>query len=157
VPLAVVLLSLVLMYSMARTAAFQRTVRALGLMQDAPHGARPSVSSQRTLILLSMYLRRVNAMFLLGMALYLLTARASAWYYGTAVLALCCLGSALITPAPWLRLGANEMTSALVAELERRRERYRMVRDAGRLETVEDLLRCIRSSSSSTRRAEVQR
>jgi hypothetical protein len=60
------------MYSMARTVAFQRTVRALGLMQDKPQAAGPRHSSQRTLILLSMYLRRVNVTVLLGMALYLL-------------------------------------------------------------------------------------
>jgi hypothetical protein len=135
------------MYSMARTAAFQRTVRALGLLEKHQHQGDSATSSQWTFMLLGMYLRRLNASFLLGMAVYLITARASAWYYGTAILTLCCVGSLLIATTPWLRLGLADITASLVAELERRRDWYRTVHDASRLHTVEELLLHIRSSA----------
>jgi hypothetical protein len=149
----VFLLSIVLMYSMARTAAFQRTVNTLGLLQKDHSEGGSETFSQRTLILLGMYLRRVNVTFLLSMAVYFITARASAWYYGTAILALCWIGSLLIVSMPQLHLCTADVASALVKDLEQRRAWYRAAHDASRLQTVEGLLVRIRSSAPHTSRA----
>jgi hypothetical protein len=146
-PLAVILLSILLIYSMARTAAFERTVRALGLLQIEKPEEPSDTSSRRALLVLGMYLRRVNVTFLLGMAVYFVTARASAWYYGAAVLTLCWVASLLILSMPRLHLGTADVASALVKDLEQRREWYRAGRDTSRLQTVEGLLVRIRSSA----------
>jgi hypothetical protein len=141
---AVFLLSVMLIYSMAYTAAFQRTVRALGLRRagesEGSAGAHPQV-----VILLGIYLKRLNAAFLLGIAVYLITSRVSTWYYGVAIVVLCWIGSLLIGSMPWLRLGGAEVVAVLLADLERRRQWYRIAHDAARLQAVEELLARIRS------------
>src|SRR5512138_3895830 len=139
-PAALVVLSVVLMYCMARTAAFQRTIRTLGLLRSQESAAAECLSSERAIILLGVYVGKLNVTFLLGIAVYLITARSSAWYYGLLILVLCWVGSLLMAATPWLRLGMTEVMAALVADLERRREWYRMCKDASRLRTIEDLL-----------------
>jgi hypothetical protein len=155
-PMVVIVLSIALMYLMAYTAAFQRTVRALGFPRagesEGPASARPQV-----VILLGIYLKRLNAAFLLGTAVYLITSRASNWYYGVAVVVLCWIGSLLIGSMPWLRLGGAEMVAVLLADLERRRQWYRVAHDAARLHAVEELLARIRSIPRSQTRAELHR
>jgi hypothetical protein len=140
----VILLCVILMYFMAYTAAVQRTMRALGLLHATDSGSA-GASSCRTLILLSMYLTRLNVAFLLGMIVYAITARASIWYAGAAVLALCWMGSLLIRSMPCLQLGSADMIAVLIADLERRREWYKNARDTVRLQAAEELLIHIRS------------
>jgi hypothetical protein len=152
-PLVVILLSILLIYSLARTAAFERTVRVLGLLQAEKSEEPSDTSSKRTLLVLGMYLRRVNVTFLLGMAVYLITTRASAWYYGAAILTLCWVASLLIVSMPQLHLGTADVASALVKDLEQRREWYQRIHDASRLQTVEGLLGRIRSSAPRTSHA----
>lgn len=152
-PAVVILLSMILMYSMARTVAFRRTVCTLGLLRREERGDSSETAPQAPRILVDMLLRRLNVAFLLGVAVYLFSARASAWYYGTALLALCWIGSLMLASAPWLRLGTAEVTTELIAELERRRDLYRTVHDTSRLRTVEVLLRRIRAGTSPAREA----
>jgi hypothetical protein len=146
---AVILLSVLLMYLMAYTAAVQRTVRALGLLDPRRSGGPAGTRSQCGILLLGIYLRRLNAAFLLGMVLYLITSRASTWYYGAGIVVLCWIGSLLLGSRPWLRLGKREIIAVLVGELERRRDWYRNARDAVRLQAVEELLARIRSNRAA--------
>jgi hypothetical protein len=100
----------------------------------------------QAMILLGIYVTRLNSAFLVGILVYLLTARASAWYYGTAIVVLCWIGSFLVGSADFLRPGSPEMIRLLVAELERRRVWYARWPDATRLHAVDELLLCIRSA-----------
>ncbi len=142
--LAVILLSIILMFFMAYTAAVQRTIRALGLLHPRESEGATGTRSY-ALILLGIYLRRLNAVFLLGMAVYLITSRASTWYSGATIVILCWIGSLLLDSISYLRPGSAAMIAVLVTELERRRERYRKARDAARLQAAEELLDHIRS------------
>jgi hypothetical protein len=100
----------------------------------------------QAMILLGIYVTRLNSAFLVGILVYLVTARASAWYYGTAIVVLCWIGSFLVGSADFLRLGSPEMIRLLIAELERRRVRYARGLDATRLHAVDELLLRIRSA-----------
>lgn len=141
---AVILLSVLLMFFMALTSAVQRTIHALGLFHlrecEVPTG-HPA----QTVILLGIYLRRLNAAFLLAIAVYLIVSRASAWYYGVAIVVLCWIGSLLVGATPSLRPCSAQMVAVLVADLERRREWYRNAGNPARLHAVEDLLVRLRS------------
>jgi hypothetical protein len=142
--IAVILLSVILMFFMALASAVQRTVRALGLLHRRESEA-PTDTPSQTLILLGIYLRRLNAAFLLAVVVYLITARASTWYYGVAIVVLCWIGSFLIGTTPCLRPCSSQMVGILAADLERRREWYRNAHNAARLSAVEELLDRIRS------------
>ena len=138
-------LSMVLIYCMARTIAVQRTIRALDLFRretsEDPTGNRTQI-----VVLLGIYLTRLNSAFLVGMLVYLLTSRASAWYFGTGVVVLCWIGSLLMGSADVLRPVSAKMINLLVAELERRRVWYARLHDAARLHAVDELLFRIRSA-----------
>jgi hypothetical protein len=144
--IAVILLSVTLMFFMAFAAAVQRTIRALDLLNAGTREGPSGISSQRVLIVLGIYLRPLNAAVLLAVAVYLITARASAWYYGVAIVVLCWIGSLLIGTTPFLRPCSSQMLGLLAADLERRREWYRNTHNAARLSAVEELLGRIRSS-----------
>lgn len=143
-PVAVVLLSIVLMFFMALASAVQRTIRALGLRR--PAGLEmPAEARAETVILLGVYLRWVNVAFVLAVAVYLITARASAWYCGVTLVVLCWIGSLLMGAMTRLRPDGAEMVTFLVADLERRREWYRAAHNTAYLHAVEDLLIRVRS------------
>jgi hypothetical protein len=143
-PVAVTLLSIVLMFFMALASAVQRTVLSLGLRRTG-ESEKPTEVRAQTAILLGVYLRWLNAAFLLAVAVYLITARASAWYYGVAVVALCWIGSLLMGTTAHLQPDSAEMVALVVADLERRREWYRAVHNTARLHAVEDLLTRVQS------------
>ena len=145
--LAVILLCGLLMVLSALTTAIQRTIRALGLLRPGDSEGTDGTGLQRV-ILLGICLRRLNAAFLLGVAVYLIISRASTWYYGAGIVALCWLGSLLIGSNSYLRPGSAWTIGMLVADLERRRKWYGYAHDAVRLQAVEALLARIRSGSS---------
>jgi hypothetical protein len=138
-PVVVILLSVVLMFVMALAAAVQRTIRALGLRRSQG-SEMPGKARAQTMILLGVYLRWANANFLLGMAVYLITSRASAWYYGVAIVALCWIGSLLMGGMARLKPGSAEIVALLIADLKQRREWYRILHNATRLQAIDDLL-----------------
>ena len=142
---AVMLLCMILTYLMAYSAALQRTMRALGLLHPKDSEGPSGGSSFHVIILLGIYLTRLNIAFVLGMVVYFITSRASTWYCGVGIVLLCWIGSALIGSLPWLRLGRAEMVTVLITDLERRRDRYRHARDGARLGAVEELLLRIRT------------
>lgn len=142
---AVMILSVILMYFMAYTAAVQRTIRALGLLHPGESEGAKGADFQRVIIVLGIYLRRLNVAFLLGIGVYVIASRTSAWYYGAALIVLCWIGSLLIGSTAWLRPASAQMIAVLVADLERRREWYRSARDTVRLQVVEELLLRIRA------------
>jgi hypothetical protein len=141
---AVILLTVVLMYFTAYIVAIERTLRALGLPPAEESDTRTRSRAQ-SLIILGIELTRLNAAFLLGVVVYLITARASAWYYGVLIVVLCVIGSTLIGSTSSLRPGSPEMVAAIMIDLERRREWYKKAGDVVRLQAVEDLLARIRS------------
>ncbi len=151
-PVAVILLSLLLMLMMAYTSAVQRTIRALGLFHRA-EGADTRATRSQVMILLGMYLTKLNAAFLVGMVVYAVVRKASTPYHGAAVLLLCWIGSLLVASTSRLRPGSAQMVGALVSELERRRAWYERLHDAVRLHAAEALLARVRSA----RRIEVGR
>lgn len=136
---AVILLSILFMCFIAYAVAVQRTVRALDLFRPEQAGEAAETHSQQ-LILFHLYLMKLNSAFVLGIAVYFITSRASTWYYGVTILLLCCAGSMLVASAPWLRPGSTEMIAVLMAELKRQREWYRISRNAARLRAAETLL-----------------
>lgn len=143
-PVAVTLLCLVLIFFMALVSAIQRTIRMLGLHH--PGGIEMSAEARaEAVILLGVCLRWVNLAFLLAVAVYLITARASAWYYGVAVVALCWIGSLLTGALTRLRPGSAEILALLLMDLERRRHWYRAAHDTAYLSAVEGLLSRARS------------
>jgi hypothetical protein len=144
-PVAVILLSVVLMLFMALASAVQRTIRALGLRRSGTSETPAEVRAQ-TMIVLGIYLRWVNAAFLLAVAVYLIAARASTWYVGVALVTLCWIGSLLMGTTARLRPDGAEMVTFVIADLERRREWYRAAHNAAYLHAVEDLLTRIRSA-----------
>ncbi len=144
-PIAVLLLSLLLMLMMAYTSAVQRTIRALGLLHRT-QGADARVARSQTMILLGMYLTKLNVAFLVGMVVYAAVRKASTPYHAIAVLLLCWIGSLLIASTSRLRPGSAQMVGALVSELERRRAWYERLHDAVRLHAAEELLARIRSA-----------
>ena len=142
--IAVILLSAVLMFFMALASAVQRTIRAFGLRR--PRGPEMPVEARaQTVILMGVYLRWLNAAFLLAVAVYLVAARASAWYYGVALVALCWIGSLLLGATGRLQPDSAEMVALLVADLERRRAWYREAHNTAYLHAAEDLLIRVRS------------
>ena len=84
-------------------------------------------------------------MFLLGLAIYLIIARASAWYFGVLIVILCQVGSLLIRSILNLQPGSPKMLAAIASDLERRRELYKNAGDSLRLQAVEGLLARLRS------------
>ncbi len=143
---AVILLSVVLMIFMALAVAVQRSIRALGLRRPR-ESETPAEARAETVILLGVYLRWVNVAFLLAVVVYLITARASAWYYGVAVVALCWIGSLLMGATTRLRPDSAELVALLVADLERQRDSYRLAHNTAYLSAVEDLLSRMRSAT----------
>ena len=143
-PVAVILLSVVLMFFMALAYAVQRTIRALGLRRSGT-SETPAEARAQAMILLGIYLRWLNAAFLLAVAVYPIAARASTWYFGVALVALCWIGSLLMGTMARLRPDGTEMVTLVMADLERRRTRYRAARDTVYLHAVEDLLTRVRS------------
>ena len=143
-PVVVILLSVVLMLFMALASAVQRTLRTLDLRRTP--GSDVSVEARaQAMILLGICLRWLNTAFLLAVSLYVVTARASAWYYGVAFVALCWIGSLLIGEMARLQPGSAEMVALLVAELKRRRDWYRAAHNTAYLSAAEDLLTHVRS------------
>ena len=144
-PVVVMLLAVLLMYCMARTAALQRTIRTLDLFRRERSGD-PAGTRAQTVILLGIYVPRLNGAFLVGILVYLLTSRVSTWYYGAGIVVLCWIGSLLVGSADFLRLGRTEMVGLLVAELQRRRDWYARLHDPARLQAVDELLLRLRSA-----------
>jgi len=85
-------LSIVLIYCMARTIAIQRTIHTFDLFRRET-SEDPAGNRARAMILLGNLRDPLNSAFLVGILVYLVTARASAWYYGTAIVVLCWIGS----------------------------------------------------------------
>jgi len=96
-------------------------------------------------IIFSMRLTWINGMFLLGVAVYLIIARASTWYYGVLIVILCEVGSLLIRSILNLQPGSPKILAAIASELERRRGLYKNAGDSLRLRAVEELLARLRS------------
>lgn len=141
----VMLLAVLLMYCMARTAALQRAIRTLDLFRRET-GGDPVETRTQAVILLGIYVTRLNGAFLVGILVYLCTSRASTWYYGAGIVALCWIGSLLVGSADFLRLGRTEMMGLLLAELQRRRDRYARLHDPARVQAVDELLLHLRSA-----------
>jgi hypothetical protein len=141
----VILLSGLLIYCMARTAAVHRTMRVLDLFRSEP-SADPAGMRAKAAILLGIYIVRLNAAFLVGMLVYLLTSRASVWYCGVAIVLLCWIGSLLMGSATFLRPDSTEMIHLLVADLERRRVWYAHRPDGVYLHAVDELLLRVRAA-----------
>ena len=118
--------------------------RALGRLLAGETGERDRARMQVAFIL-RIQLTGINVVFLLGMALYLVIARASAWYYGVLIVVLSAVGASLIRSILNLQPGAPKVLTAIASELERRREAYRNAGDSLRLQAVEDLLARLRS------------
>ncbi len=140
-PVAVVLLSVTLMYLSAYNGAVQQT---LGLLLTARTGEEDHTRAQ-VAIILGMRLTRINATFILGVAVYLIVARASVWYHGLLVVALCELGGLLIRSILDLHPGSPKILAAVASDLERRHRTYNSVGDSIRLHAVESLLARLRS------------
>ena len=143
-PVAVILLSVVLMFFMALASAVQRTIRALGLRRSGT-SETPADAHAQTMIVLGIYMRWLNAAFLLAVAVYLIVARASTWYFGVALVTLCWIGSLLMGTMTRLRPDGAEMVTFVIANLERRRAWYRAAHNAAYLRAVEELLTRVRS------------
>jgi hypothetical protein len=141
VAVAVFFLSVGLMYLSAYNGAMQRT---LGLLLTEKTGGEERSRTQ-VAIILGMQLGRINMMFLLGLAVYLIIARASAWYYGVFVVILCGVGSLLVRSILNLQPGSPKMLAAIASDLERRRELYKNGGDSLRLQAVEELLARLRA------------
>ena len=67
-------LSMVLIYCMARTIAVQRTIRTLDLFRRET-SEDPAGTRTQTVVLLGIYLTRLNSAFLVGILVYLVTSR----------------------------------------------------------------------------------
>jgi hypothetical protein len=138
---AIILLSVALMYRSAYTWVMQR---ALSLLLAREKGREDRTHAQ-VAIILGMQLTRINIVFLLGMADYLIVARASAWYYGLFIVVLCVVGGSLIRSILNLQPASPRIVTAVASDLERRRELYRSAGDSLRLQAVEELLARLRS------------
>jgi hypothetical protein len=138
---AVILLSVSLMYLSAYNGAVQQ---ALGLLLTGKVGEEDQRRVQ-VAIVFGMRLTRINTTFALGLAVYLIVARASAWYHGVLVVLLCELGGLLIRSILNLHPGSPRILAAVAAELERRHESYKRAGDSLRLHAVESLLARLRS------------
>jgi len=137
----VIVLSVAFMYRCAYSFPMQR---ALGRLLAGEIGERDRARMQ-VAIILRIQLTGINTVFLLGVALYLIIARASAWYYGVLIVVLCAVGASLIRSILDLQPGAPKVLAAIASDLERRREAYRNAGDSLRLQAVEDLLARLRS------------
>jgi hypothetical protein len=129
------------MYLCAYNGALQPTLRLLRA-GEAEEGDQGRAQAR---IILSMQLKWINAMFLLGVAVYLIISRASTWYYGVLVVALCEAGGLLIRSILNLQPGSPKMLAAIATDLERRRRFYKAAGDSLRLQAVEDILARLRS------------
>ena len=138
---AVILLSVGFMYVSAFHLGIQGTLR---LLLPRKTGTEECTRAQVGIIF-GMQLRRINAVFLLGVAIYLIASRASAWYYGVLLLILCEVGGVLVRSILNLQPGSPRMIAAIAPDLEWRRESYRRAGDSLRLQAVEDLIVKLRS------------
>ena len=138
---AVILLILGFIYLSAYHLAMQRT---LGLLLTGRPKAEDRSRAQ-VAIIFGLQLTRLNVTFLLGVAIYLIIARASAWYFGVMVLALCQVGGLLVQSILNLQPGSPKMLAMIASDLERRRTLYMNKGDSLRLQAVEGLLAQLRS------------
>jgi hypothetical protein len=141
VAIAVILLSVGYMFLSAYYLAMQQTLRLL----LAREGGREDRTRAQARIIFSMQLKGINMLFLFGVALYLIVARASAWQYGVLIVILCQIGSLLIRSVLNLQPGSPRMLAAIASDLELRRKFYKIVGDSLRLQAAEDLLARLRS------------
>jgi hypothetical protein len=141
VAVSVILLSVGFMLLSAYHLTMQQTLRLiLARETEREDRARAQVA-----IIFGMQLRRINIIFLFGVALYLIVARASTWHYGVLMVILCEVGSLLIRSLLNLQPGSPRMLAAIASDLERRRKFYKIAGDSLRLQAVEDLLARLRS------------
>jgi hypothetical protein len=138
---AAIALSVAFMYRCAYAFPMQRTLGLL-LARETGEGDRARV---QVAIILGKQLAGINLVFLLGMALYLVIARASAWNYGVLMVVLCVVGGSLIRSILNLQPASPRILRAIASDLERRRESYRSAGDSLRLQAVEELLARLRS------------
>ena len=143
--IAVALLSMGFMYLSAHYLAMQQTLRLL-LTRDSTQKDRTRVQVG---IILGMQLKGVNIVFLFGVALYLVIARASTWQYGVLIVILCEVGSLLIRSVLNLKPGSPRMLAAITSDLELRRRLYKFAGDTLRLQAVEELLARLQSLPGS--------
>jgi hypothetical protein len=141
VTVAVVLLSFGFMYLSAYHLAMQQTLRLL-LARDT---GREDRTRAQVAIIFGMQLRRINIIFLFGVALYLISARASTWHYGVLIVILCHVGRLLIRSILNLQPGSPKLLAAIASDLEWRRKLYMNAGDSLRLQAVEELLARLRS------------
>lgn len=138
---AVVLLSVGFMYLSAHYLAMQQTLRLL----LARESGREDRTRSQVAIIFGMQLKGINILFLFGVALYLIIARASTWQYGVLMVILCEVGSLLIRSVLNLQPGSPRMLAAIASDLEWRRKFYKIAGDSLRLQAVEELLARLRS------------
>ena len=138
---AVAFMSIGFMYLSAYYLAMQQTLRLL----LARETEREDRTRAQVAIIFGMQLRRINIIFLYGVALYLIVARASTWQYGVLMMILCEVGSLLIRSVLNLQPGSPRMLAAIASDLEWRRKFYKIAGDSLRLQAVEDLLARLRS------------
>jgi hypothetical protein len=129
------------MYLSAYYLAMQQTLRLL-LTRESGREDRTRV---QVAIIFGMQLRGINILFLFGVALYLIIARASTWQYGILIVILCEVGSLLIRSILNLQPGSPRMLAAIASDLELRRKFYKIAGDSLRLQAVEELLAHLRS------------
>jgi len=132
--LALVLLALTFMGFTGYTMALQRLFHVL--LEHAPPAA-----SDRTeaVVLLRVYINKLNLAFALGMVVYAVARQHADWPSGVLLLLLCTLGGRLLSSA-WLQPRTPRMLAALAAELERQRTRYQKRGKTAKLQAVEALL-----------------
>ena len=138
--IAVALLSIGFMYLSAYYLAMQQTLRLL-LARD---NGREDPTRAQVGIIFAMQLKGINILFLFGVALYLIVARASTWHYGVLMVILCEVGGLLIRSVLNLQPGSPRMLAAIASDLEWRRKFYKIAGDSLRLQAVEDLMARLR-------------
>jgi len=119
----------------------QQTLRLL----LARESGREDRTRTQVAIIFGMQLKGINILFLFGVALYLIVARASTWQYGVLIVILCEVGSLLIRSVLNLQPGSPRMLAAIASDLELRRKFYKIAGDSLRLQAVEELLARLRS------------
>lgn len=135
--LALGILALMFMGFAGYTIALQRLFPLLLEPSHPPDGS--PAHDRQAVVLLKLYIGKLNPAFALGMVVYMVASRAADWQDGVLMMLLGTLGGLLVS-STWLHPRSRSLLALMAAELAHQRDRYGKRGKADQVQAVEGLL-----------------
>jgi len=146
------ILALAFMGFAGYTLALQRLFHLL--LEQARPADDSTVHRTEAVVLLRLYINKLNLAFALGLLVYMIVSRNADWHYGVLLVSLCILGGNLLS-ITYLQPRTPRMLAALSAELETRRKYYQVRGKADQIQAVDTLLARLRSLNTGLGQSKV--